>query len=241
MIVELVGPPGAGKSSLLPATCALLASDGHEALEATAAVDRALRESRLGRRAVRLLDQHAGRSRTAFVDVPYGILFANRHRMATAAAARAVLRSPVPWRHRALIFARFIKVAARWEFLRSRLGNRAAVFDEGLLHRAVNLFAWRTGSLRSARRYLVAVPLPDLAIFVDAPDAIISARLQQRGLPVRLRRQSSSVVDMFLGNACAITRMTPNATRSRVRWIELHNARDLASAERDLASLWDSG
>lgn len=239
MIVELVGPPGAGKSSVLPATCALLARDGHQALEATAAVDLALAESRVGRRARWLLSRYPRRSRTALVDVPYGLLFATRHRKAATTALRAVLRSPVPWGHRALIFARFIKVAARWEFLRSRLGNKAAVFDEGLLHRAVNLFAWRTGSITAARRYLDAIPLPDLAIFVDAPDAMISARLERRGLPGRLRLVARPVVERFLFNACAITRKTPGATRSRVRWIELENAHDLPSVERRLASLWD--
>ena len=240
MIVELVGPPGAGKSTLLPATCALLARDGHPALESTAAVDQALRDSRLGRRLVRLFGDRGRRSRAALVDIPYGILFALRHGVAAREAARAVLSSPVRWEHRALLFWRFLSVAARSEFLRSRMGEGAAVFDEGLLHRAVNLFAWRrTGSLAAARRYLEAVPPPDLAILVDAPDELISARMERRGLPGRLRGRSRSTVTAFIGNACAITRMTPDTTRSRVRWIEVQNARDLASAERGLAQSWD--
>src|SRR5919108_4340512 len=239
MIVELVGPPGAGKSSLLGAARRLLAERGIEAAEATAAVDRTLAESRVGRLAKPLLNRHARRSRTLLFDLPYAIRFAVVEWRVTAIAVHAIWRAPVGWDHRAVLLGRFLTVAARSHYLRSRLSERAAaVFDEGLLHRTVNLFAWRTGSGSEARRYLAAVPVPDLAIFVDAPDAVALARLEIRGLPLRLRGRSPATVNAFVVNACSIARSIPLLTAGRVDWIRVDNVADLAAAERALESGW---
>jgi hypothetical protein len=188
MIVEVLGPPGAGKTSLLPATIdAIGAWSGRNCESAADALDRHLRISGIGRLLAPMLATRPRRLRVIAVDVPYGIGFAVARPRLTLTAVLGILRAPVGWGHRRTLLARWIGVGARQHFLRGRLKNDVAVFDEGLYHRSVNLFAWRrTGPRREAalavevRAYLRMAPAPDLAIFVDGRDEVMAATAPSR-------------------------------------------------------------
>ena len=247
MIVELLGPPGAGKSALLPLVArALSARSGTPSEAASDAVDRLMRDLPPARLLAPLLGRRTRRLRTLFVDLPYGVTFMASHPRLTVAAVAAVVRSPVGWDHRWTLFARWAGVAARQQFLRGRLGDGAVIFDEGLYHRSVNLFAWRgldrsTGGQprgdalpRELRGYLRLAPPPDLAVFVDAPNDVAARRLEGRGLPIRLRGRSQPDVTRFLEHAARIARAVPVEATARTTWVRIENATTLAAADESL-------
>ncbi len=242
MIVELLGPPGAGKSAMLPAAIDAIGRwSGRPCRSANDAVDDHLRRSPTGRLLAPLLGARPRRLRALLVDLPYGVGFMVSRPRPALAAVLAILRAPVSWGHRWTLLMRWGGVAARQGFLRGRLGDEIAVFDEGLYHRSVNLFAWRGGDPRrsAARRaelrgYLRAVPAPDLAIFVGAPDAVTGARLDSRGLPLRLREHRPSRVAAFLAAAGEIARTVPEETGDLARWVQIENISTLEEAARQL-------
>ena len=244
MIVELLGPPGAGKSALLPLVARALSDrTGRRSEAADAAVDRLVRGLLPARLLAPVLGGRMRRMRALFVDLPYGVVFMTSHPRLTMTAISAVVRSPVGWGHRRTLFTRWAGVAARQEFLRGRLGDGAAIFDEGLYHRAVNLFAWR-GLARASdarpggdpvprqlRGYLRLAPPPDLAVFVDAPDEVAARRLESRGLPIRLRGRGERDVTRFLEHAARIARAVPIEAMDRTTWVRVENATTLAAAD----------
>ncbi len=242
MIVELLGPPGAGKSALLPAAIDAVGRwSGRPCRSASDAVDDQLRRSPAGRLLAPLFGGRPRRLRALLVDLPYGVGFMVSRPRPALAAIRAILRAPVGWGHRWTLLMRWGGVAARQRFLRGRLGDEIAVFDEGLYHRSVNLFAWRRGDPRrlAARRaelrgYLRAVPAPDVAIFVDAPDGVTGARLASRGLPLRLRGHPPRRVAAFLLAAGEIARTVPEETGDLARWVRVENVSTLDDAARQL-------
>jgi Ser/Thr protein kinase RdoA (MazF antagonist) len=244
MIVEVLGPPGAGKTSLLPATIdAIGAWSGRNCESAADALDRHLRISGIGRLLAPMLATRPRRLRVIAVDVPYGIGFAVARPRLTLTAVLGILRAPVGWGHRRTLLARWIGVGARQHFLRGRLKNDVAVFDEGLYHRSVNLFAWRrTGPRREAalavevRAYLRMAPAPDLAIFVDGRDEVMAQRLAVRGLPLRLRGLPPARVARFLAAAGEIARTVPLTTADRTAWIRIMNTSTLDDATNQLGA-----
>lgn len=248
MIVELLGPPGAGKSALVPVLVRALSQHiGGIAEFSDAAVDRLLRRTPPARVVIPMLGaNHLRWLRLLLVDLPYGASFMASHPRLTLSALSAALRSPVGWGHRRTLFARWAGVAARQQFLRGRMGGGIAIFDEGLYHRSVNLFAWRaldqaadgraTAAERTQlRRYLRLAPAPDLAVFVDAPDDVTAQRLARRGLPLRLRRHGVRDATLFLNAAARIARAVPIEVAGRCRWIRIENATSLAVAEEALS------
>lgn len=245
MIVELLGPPGAGKSALLPAATRELARwSGRICEPADQAVDRHLHSSTAGRLLAPLLGGRPRRLRALLVDVPYGLAFMLSRPRLTLSAAAAIRLAPVGWGHRWTLLMRWAGVAARQHFLRGRIGAEIVIFDEGLYHRAVNLFAWRStsdrqrpGSIRGElQAYLRAAPAPDVAIFVDAADEVTGQRLAARGLPLRLRGWSPVQVAAFLASAGQIARAIPAETADRTRWLWIENASTLDAAGRELAA-----
>ena len=251
VIVELVGPPGAGKSALRSTVVQVLAErlDGGARTDLEA-VDWHLSRGRASMLVSRLLRRHPRSTRLVLVDVPYALAFCLRNPRLSGVVIDAVRRSPVPWGHRALLFWRFAVVGARRRYLRDRLGDAAAVFDEGLLHRAVNLFAWRGlapgfggwvgRAAADLDRYLDQVPPPDLAIFVDAPEELARARLARRGLPHRLRGRDEADVDRFLRSAGDVARRVADRLEARIPLVRVANGGELAEVQHQLGDLLGS-
>jgi Ser/Thr protein kinase RdoA (MazF antagonist)/thymidylate kinase len=183
MIIELAGPVGAGKSAV--------AAGLPEALRARGIPASTLNEvARLNRPRTWL----------------WSTWFAIRHPRLTWAAWRAASRAPIPWWHRRLIFGLTVGVGGRIAYARRRVPRGHVVLvDEGLVHRAVNLYSWYPGVPEDAvRRYVSLVPLPDALIHVDADPDTARSRVQSRGLPRRLVGRSQTDVAAFVARARAV-------------------------------------
>jgi Ser/Thr protein kinase RdoA (MazF antagonist) len=180
MIIELAGPVGAGKSAV--------AQGLPEALRARGIAASNLHEiARLNRPRTWL----------------WSTWFAVRHPRLTWVAWRAVSGAPIPWWHRRLIFGLTVGVGGRIAYARRRVPrDHIVLVDEGLVHRAVNLFSWYgRPPERAVRRYVALVPLPDAVIHVDTDPEAARRRVLARGLPRRLVGRSETDVAAFVGRA----------------------------------------
>ncbi len=179
-IVEIAGPVGAGKSSLVePLTRAL--------------VERGA--------AARTLEHVAPQGRVR--RLLWSFAFAVRHPRLLARATRAALAAPIPWWHRRIILGLALGVGGRLLAAASRAAeDEWVIVDEGLVHRAVNLFAWRHEVPRQdVTRYLASVPLGEALVIVQSPAEVELERALSRGLPKRLVGKSPEEVRAFVSRA----------------------------------------
>ncbi len=205
----MVGMVGAGKSTICSMARSHLTERGYDALTIREAVQNTMDRSLLGRASRRLIPSasvrgraHRGVFRLA-VRPWHTVGFAVGNLGLVSLVLRALRASPIPWWHRRRIFGLFIQRAAALRFLGHRLGEgEILVLDEGLLHRAVNVFAWSSVVDAAALlRYLGLVPEPQLVLVVKAPSATASDRAVRRGLPKRLAGFDESKILGFFANA----------------------------------------
>lgn len=212
MIIELVGAIGAGKSTLAGALQEWLSERGFEALSPADGLSRCLARSPSWRLACRLLylalGERRGRRATVRVGRTLALMrFVLAHPRLAWLAARSAGELPLPRWHRRTIRRLFFQVAAEYQFLRGRLRpDEVVVFDEGFVHRAVNLYGWRENGIDRAllSRYFARLPASDLVVLVTAPAEHCAARSRERGLPRRLRGQEEKVISRLLANSALI-------------------------------------
>ncbi len=210
-VVEIAGPIGAGKSSVM----ALL-------------VD-ALRQRGL---AARRLDEVAQPGRLAAA--AWSAAFALRYPRLFAAAAKAAVQAPIPWWHRRLVLGLALGVGGRLLLAsRSVRHDQWVVVDEGLVHRSVNLFAWRDAvPVEEVKGYVAALPADDLVLVVlNTSSVIAERRVAQRGLPERLAGRTPWEVRAFTSRARDIVLLAADRAQERgVRVLRINNSRSLRTA-----------
>lgn len=173
-VVELAGPPGAGKTALA------------EALRAH--VDAA------GGRAVAGERRLPGRAAVA------AARFVARHPQLVGAAVRALAGAAAPWPARVLTLRRFLRDGAHRELARALDADVVVVFGEGLVQRAIGLCVepGRPARAAAAAHYARRLPLGGVTVLVQAPLATCLARLAQRERPRRLREAPPAVLEAFV-------------------------------------------
>jgi Ser/Thr protein kinase RdoA (MazF antagonist) len=215
-IVEVAGPIGAGKSSI------------------TIPLVQALRER--GVAASRLDDMgRPGRAAAA----AWSAAFVLRHPGVCLAVGQAVIRAPLPWWHRRLIFGLAIGVGGRLMLAATTAtAHQCVVVDEGLLHRSVNLYAWRiaipTDDIRS---YVASLPIDgEILLVITASSDLAARRVATRGLPKRLVGRPQSEVRAFSSRARDIVLLAADCAEERgVPVIRVNNSRSLRMAVKAAA------
>ncbi len=219
--IEVAGPIGAGKTSLVAPLREHVARDGRPVLT----VDDAMT----------ILDP----APTPWARWRAAARFAGRHPSLLAMAGRSLLRAPIAGWHRRRIMLLVIKLGMRLELLRTRLPPEATVIlDEGWLHRTLNLYAWRTDEVPDAEleAYLDRAPLSDLVVYVDAASEVVRSRATARGLPKRLEGRTPDEADAFLARGERILSRAVASLRAVPRGVQLvhvkndHSPMDLPSA-----------
>ena len=240
--VEMAGMVGAGKTTLADAVAAELEDHGYRVLRPAAAVAEALDRSTVGAVSRRLTRSPAARRhlqrawyRLVVRPAHIACFVAGRLRP-TWSAARAVKRSPLPRWHRRKILGLLLRPAATQRYLERRLRpDEVVLLDEGMVHRAVNLFAWTAGDvdLAAVGRYVDGLPATDLVVLVTAPLEVCIERAGARGLPRRLAGRDEATVSRFMHNAATVVDALPGLLRrGRRRWVAIDNrgTRDAAAA-----------
>ncbi len=192
--LEIAGPIGAGKSSLV------------------APLARALRERGATARPLDTVVSH-GRLQRAF----WSFVFGCRHPRLVARATRAMLSAPIPWWHRRIIIGLVLGVGGRTLAASRRTANDEwVIVDEGLVHRALNLFAWRPEApAREVAGYVAAVPVRGAVVIIEARPEVELQRALQRGLPKRLVGRPPEEVRAFVARAREIVLFSADAMEKR--------------------------
>jgi Ser/Thr protein kinase RdoA (MazF antagonist) len=194
MIVELAGPVGAGKSAV--------ANGLPEALRT-----RGISVSHLNEIA------RFNRPRAWM----WNAWFAARHPRLAWAAWRAVAGAPIPWWHRRMIFGLVLGVGGRIAYARRLVpSGHVVVVDEGLVHRAVNLYGWYPHPpAQAVQRYISLIPLPDALIAVDTDPEAATRRVLARGVPKRLAGRTDDDVAAFIAQARDVVTVAVATVRRR--------------------------
>jgi Ser/Thr protein kinase RdoA (MazF antagonist) len=239
MVIELAGPPGAGKTSLLPTVQHACEAVGLRPYTVEDAARVFAGRTAVGRVATRLPEPLRRR-------VLWGIFSLGR----AAGAARLACRRPAmafdvartQWRRPAgadvterRVVHWYVRMAGAYEFLR-RLGRsgEALIIDEGFVHRVVQLHASaiERPEPRRIARYVASLPPSDLLVVVDAPVDVCQQRVRARGVWRRLRHRAGEDIDRFVSNAHLAVALAVAALRGGVQpMVEIDNAEDLAHAE----------
>lgn len=211
MLIELAGPVGAGKTTVAAELARLLRAEGLAVLTPAEAVARCLERTWAGRS---LGHGRLGRAAARGAVAWHALAFAlERPRLAWHVLA-SQRRRTIPWWHRRIIVGLFFQVAGQERLLRRALrAGEAVVFEEGVVHRAVNLYAWAPGRLETdaVRAYLALLPAADLTVLVRAPLEVCLRRAGARGLPIRLRDKDGRTVERFMQHAQAIIELAGRA------------------------------
>ncbi len=205
MIVEMLGAPGAGKTSLLPAAREFFDRRGLQAYSVVEAARPAAARTGSGRLAARLLPgrlrsftlwqiyyacsrRYRSEFRRMYPGLVEGVLSYQRKRPISPYDRRHVVR----W---------FLHLTGAYAFLKASLRpEEVLIIDEGFIHRVVQLFASEVEELQPHRiyAYLDAVPRPDLLIYVAASAGASRQRVFERGVWERFQRKTEADTLRFL-------------------------------------------
>ena len=224
LIIEFIGTPGAGKTTLSNELIRLLQEEGIDASTIIgAARDHAFRT--VVGRAVAWLAPPSLRAPLLWqvfylLSMIHVLGFARKH----YELCRQVLRTqlgrnvPVAAKRHALFW--FFQLVGRYDFLRATAGDREAiVLDDGFLHRSVQLHASHSEEPDSGRvwDYVDLLPRPDLVVFVVAGREVCERRIRRRGVWPHRQHLSPSDISRYVGNAEQVVESAVRRARAR-RW-----------------------
>jgi hypothetical protein len=225
-LVEFTGPPGAGKSALATRCAEILSARGLRVPPRSALRDLYLRHGWIGKLAGSQLarEEVAGQRLEYFkqVETPWLLRgFRWRHPRAwrRLQAELEDLRRDDP--HEAETVEHWVEQSLlTFQMLRSQAQRMDAfLWEEGIAHRAVNLFV-RAGApvdLARVRGFLRRWPFPDALVRVDADAGACAARLSARGGTDRLFGRDAAEVHGFVEAAAAVALEIEAEARRRGR------------------------
>ncbi|HXV63087.1 MAG TPA: hypothetical protein VEK15_20470 [Vicinamibacteria bacterium] len=205
MIVEFVGPPGAGKSTLRDAARTILRELGVSAMLAREARIRCFERTHPGRligiaspsaRRERLMDA-AGRRLLKLYRLPFCL----HNRALTRHVFSELWRRPLSTGDRRKVLRFFLRDGAFHHYFGDHLlPKEALVLSEGLVHRVTSIHASAGQEPDAAwiAKYSALLPRSDLVISVRAPVELCAKRVVARGL---YRRYIGNDLNRFLLNS----------------------------------------
>lgn len=222
MIVEFLGTPGAGKTTVATALVALLEERGIAAAGVVGAARDHVRRTRVGRVLARAMP---GRARDLLLWQAFFVLsvadaarFGLEHPALVRHAVRSQLRPGVPVRTRAHVLYWFAQLCGRYRFLRSTSAEREVlVLDDGFLQRAVHLYASPFDEPAEAdiATYVDLIPSPDMIVLVVAGWQECERRVRERGIWPHARHLSAAELSRYLERAERVVEMTTRRARER--------------------------
>lgn len=241
MVIEVAGPPGAGKTTLVEAVLDGCRSAGLQPYTVVEAARVFARRTLAGRAVATLPPQLARRGLWGVYRMG-SALGAARLAASHPALTRYVVASQ--WRRpRAAATASrqvlywYYRTAGDYAFLRAKgRPHEVLVVDEGFVHRAVQLHASTVErpTSRAVATYVRLLPAFDLLVAVHAPVAVCADRVRARGVWPRMRQRAHEL-DRFVASAHDAAELAVAAARHQGRRVvDVDNDDDLQVSRRVL-------
>ncbi len=124
----------------------------------------------------------------------------------------------------------FFHLVGNYEFLTAHIrADEALIFDEGFIHRVVQMNASDMEEPNPAQivAYVNLLPRPDLVICPQAPWEVCEERIYRRGIWERFRHKSPAQISRYVANSHRIVNLTIEYIKS-AGWtvIEVDNGGD---------------
>ena len=188
-VIEFVGTPGSGKTTLAHALVELLREDGRDATTIVEAARAHAATTRTGRVVSRLAPGRVRRQllwRLFYVDATRDALrFRRAHRDLARMVVAGERTRPVPRKLQRHTLWWFFQLGGRTRFLsRTSHDGEVLVVDDGFLHRVVALHAGpgETPDEVLVRALVDLLPRPDLVVHVVADAETCAQRVSDRGI-----------------------------------------------------------
>lgn len=221
-VVEFLGVPGSGKTTLANQLVEELRHAGFDVATITGLARRRAAATTLGK-LIQTVVPPPLRS-TLLWWVFYGLGAASGlgllHRDPTLArfVAATQLRRPLSVATRWHILFWFLQLAGRHRVLvDGSTGAQVLVIDDGFAHRAVHLHAshHRDPDRRPVLRYLELIPVPDLVVHVDTETSACLERVIGRGVWAHSRHLTERELGHYLKSARAVVETAAQEMRRR--------------------------
>ncbi len=244
VVVEVVGTPGAGKTTLVAALVPLLEASG---LHARGVADAAREVAGRGRVASVVVPRLPARVASIVLWRAFAVarlLHAGRY-LATHPRLAALLwrtqrnrPEQADARRRKVLHWYLRMLGARCYLVRNARPGEALVLDEGVLHRVVQLFASPVERPDAAQisAYLDLVPPPDVLVAVRAPADVCFERVEARGRWEALAGRDAADVATFVDNAGHAVELAVADARRR-GWVVVEIDNGAPTTEPALAAL----
>lgn len=208
MIVEFLGVPGAGKTTFLPLVREYFRGQRIRAYTTLEAARPFAARTLPGRVVSRL---PPGRFRRLLLwwtfyafSFAYQAGFRREHPELMRSVLNSQARRPITDADRQHVLRWFLHLTGTYGFLKAyaRPGD-LVIFDEGFVHRVVQLFASENEIPEMARvkRYLDLIPAPDLVIYPRASSQVCEQRVIARGLWERFESKEDGAASRFIRSA----------------------------------------
>lgn len=211
--IEFSGLVGSGKTTLAETARNILEMKGYSPLDEFEAVQHCLERSLLGK--TFLVITPPGYHHRVIACLYFWLIrrlcqlqFVIRYPLLSLHVYRSSkYRKTLTFNHRSLVLRRFFHLAAAYLFIVPRLKtNEVVVLDEGLVHRAINLYAWSTVQLdkEEIKKYIRLLPEVDHLFIIKVPQDVCKDRAEKRGFPKQLKEKSGKIINKFMENSVLI-------------------------------------
>ena len=246
MIIEFIGVPGSGKTTLMPVLKDFLNENGYRAYPVLEAARPFAQKTIPGKVAGALFP---GRLRRAALWQIFYLnsfsqrrVFAKNNRDLMEVVLPYQSNRPLSERDRDHVLRWFIHLTGYYQFFINNLDEgEALIFDEGFVHRVVQLFAseHESPNFDAVAEYLSLIPQPELVVYVSAPREVCEQRVYSRGLWDRFREKDPLDTKKYLSNSWAIVDFSVDCLRQK-KWnlIEVQNdTQDIHIAQNSFKKL----
>jgi broad-specificity NMP kinase len=227
MIIELIGPPGAGKTFLAKEIRDQLRHIGFDAMLSTEA------EISLGM---------GFRPLAYLVIAVYAALFFVLYPKLVLRVISRQFSRPSPIRQSIWLIRSFLQTGARYlAFSRSsRLNKKVIIFDGGLAHFSVSMFTseFEAPARDEISQYVKNILQPDLIIVVKSSLNTCLRRLEKRELPRRIAGKDPKTIRAFVKNQLATVQLVSSIERKmKKNVVSVSNQSTREAASREISRL----
>lgn len=245
-VIELTGPTGCGKTTLVPMVHRICGQFGLQVFTAEEAVLECIRNSLWIGKVLYLVPKItaidlAKKVYGKIVKKKYIARFILHNDLFYNEVRRIQDLRKIPWNDREIIIEWFLSLGGRYQFFGEKLREEETViFDEGFVQKVASLFVSETEDVSSELiiKYLDMCPKGNLIIKINTDLTVCSKRLKSRGLTPRVADKSHEELHRFISNSeKTVNIATQYLYQKGAEIIEINNSHTLKEVYDNLRSL----